>query len=113
MKSKMLVVAALFAFSVSAFAGSSKNVTLLSETNVNGTTLKPGDYKVSVEGSSVTFAQGKKALATSAGKLVDADTKASRNAIVTRSGKLVRIEFGGKKQQIVLEEGAGSMAGSN
>jgi hypothetical protein len=112
MKSKMLVIAALFAFVVSAHAAS-KNVTLLSDTSVNGTTLKPGDYKVSVEGSSVSFAQGKKVLATAPGKFVDADTKASRDAVVTRSGKLVRIEFGGKKQQIVLDEGSGSMAGSN
>jgi hypothetical protein len=112
MKSKiMLVVVALFVLAVSAHAGS-KSVTLHNETVVNGTALKPGDYKVSVDGGSVTFAKDKHVLVTAPGKFVEGEKKAGNDTVVTRSGKLVRIEFRGSKQQIVLDEGAGSM-GSN
>jgi hypothetical protein len=113
MKLKMLVVPAILALAISANAGSSKTVKLYSDANVNGTALAAGEYKVTVDDSgAVTFAQGKNVVAKAQGKIVSTDKAARANTVTTRSGKLSSIQFEGSKQQVVLEEGSGTVAGS-
>lgn len=90
-----------------AAAGSSYRVTLYQPAQVNGTSLKPGDYKVEVTDGVVTFKQGKitaeakatvqegpaKVLATTVD--VDGDTN-----------QLKEIRLGGTNKVIVLEKSA-------
>lgn len=114
MKLKMLVVPAVLALAISASAGSSKTVKLYDNANVNGTALTAGEYRVTVDDSgAVTFAQGKNVVAKAQGKIVSTDKAARANTVVTRSGKLSSIQFEGSKQQVVLDDASGSMAGSN
>jgi hypothetical protein len=113
MKLKMLIVPAILALAISANAGS-KNLTLYNGTDVGGTALAAGDYKVTIDDSgAVSFAKGKNVVAKAQGKIVTTDKAARSNTILTRHGKLVSLQFGGSKQQVVLDEGSGSTAGSN
>src|SRR5262249_5192323 len=57
MKNLLLVVTALSASL--AFAASNYSVTLYRPSNVNGTELKPGNYKVQLTGDKVVIKQGK------------------------------------------------------
>jgi hypothetical protein len=51
---------AIFALGLSvAYAASSYNVTLYKSTTVNGTQLKPGDYKLEIQGNKAVFKQGR------------------------------------------------------
>ena len=95
-----------------ASAGTSYRVTLYQPATVNGTTLKPGDYKVEVTDGTVSFKQGKitaeakakveevanKVLSTTVD--VDGDTK-----------QLKEIRLGGTNKVIVLEK-SGSASGN-
>jgi hypothetical protein len=50
---------AIFALGLSvAYAASSYHVTLYKSTNVNGTELKAGDYKLEIQGNKAVFKQG-------------------------------------------------------
>ena len=50
----------IFALGLSvAYAASSYNVTLYKSTTVNGTQLKPGDYKLEIQGNKAVFKQGR------------------------------------------------------
>jgi hypothetical protein len=113
MKFKMLIVPAILALAISASAGS-KTVRLYENANVNGTALAAGEYKVTVDDSgAVTFAQGKNVVAKAQAKIVNTDKAARTNTITTNSGKIVSLQFENSKKQVVLDEGSGSMAGSN
>lgn len=58
-------IAVLFALGLSvAFAASSYRVTLYKATTVNGTQLKPGDYKLQLDGDKVVLKQGKTTVET-------------------------------------------------
>ena len=95
-----------------ASAGTSYRVTLYQPATVNGTTLKPGDYKVEVTDGTVSFKQGKitaeakakveevanKVLSTTVD--VDGDTK-----------QLKEIRLGGTNKVIVLEK-SGAASGN-
>ena len=73
---------------------------------VNGTTLKPGDYKVQWEGSGpnveLSILQGKNVVAKVPAHVVDLPTPAANNAAVTRKNdsgpnSLAGVRFQGKK----------------
>jgi hypothetical protein len=94
-----------------------KWMTLSSPTSINGTTLAPGDYKVSykVNGSTaeVQILKGKKTVATASGQLVEQETPTSQNSVVLMnngdgSSKLVEIQFANQKTSIRF---AGDSAG--
>ena len=65
--SKSLVMGLALLLASSAFAATKANLTLQNPTTVNGTKLKPGDYKLEWDGSGpnveVSIMQGKKVLA--------------------------------------------------
>ena len=89
---------------------------------VNGTQLKPGDYKVEWDGTGpdvqVSFLQGKKVVATVPAKVVELKTPAQNNsAIVNNSidGKpsLEGVHFAGKTTALELPQSSEVMeAGS-
>lgn len=121
--SKSLVLGLALTLASTAFAASKANLTLNNPTSVNGTTLKPGDYKLEWDGSGpnveVSILQGKKVVTKVPAKLVDLD-KASSNdsAILKQNGDgsttLAGVRFQGKKYALDLGEASdGMQAGSS
>jgi hypothetical protein len=79
MKLKLAILSTVLAFlltSVSFAAENSKHLTIASPVQVGSTTLQPGDYNVTWSGNgpsvNVTFAKGKKTVATAPAKLENA-----------------------------------------
>ena len=103
-----------------AFAGTvSKTLTFSDPVQVNGTTLQPGDYKVTFDDSAantqLTFKKGKKEVATAQAQVKQADRKTNTTSIEFNgegaSRKLQQIQFGGSTQALVLSD-AGSSSSS-
>ena len=121
--SKSLVLGLALTLASTAFAASKANLTLNNPTSVNGTTLKPGDYRLEWDGSGptveVSILQGKKVVNKVPAKLVDLD-KAPTNdsAILKQNGDgsmtLAGVRFHGKKYALELGEASdGMQAGSS
>ena len=120
--SKSLVVGLALLLTSSAFAASKANFTLNSDTSVNGTKLKAGEYKLEWDGSGpnveVSILKGRKVVAKVPAKLVDLE-KASNNdaAVLKQNGgdsTLAGVRFQGKKYALELgEAGDGMQAGSS
>jgi len=121
--SKSLVLGLAVLLASSAFAGTKENLHLNNPTLVNGTTLKPGDYKLVWDGSGpdveVSITQGKNVLAKVPAKLVDLSSPAANNAaVVTKNNDgtkaLAGARFEGKKFAIELGDSSeGMQAGSS
>ena len=107
----------------SAFAATKAELSLRNPTTVNGTKLKPGDYKLQWDGSGpnveVSIMQGKKVLAKVPAKLVDLQAPAQYNAAVVKSNDdgtktLAGARFEGKKFGLDLGDSSdGMQAGSS
>jgi hypothetical protein len=107
----------------SAFASSKANLNLNSPTIVNGTKLKPGEYKLQWDGTGpdvqVSIMQGKNVIAKTAGKVVDLSAPAQNTAAVIRrnddgTNSLTGARFEGKKFALELGESSdGMQAGSS
>lgn len=120
-KSVVLGLALLLASS--AFAATKASLHLNNPTLVNGTTLKPGDYKLEWEGTGasvdVSIMQGKTVLAKVPAKIVDLSSPSLRAAAVfVRNGDgtatLTGARFEGKKFALELGESSdGMQAGSS
>jgi hypothetical protein len=117
-KSTFLGLALLLASS--AFAGNTNkaDLHLNNPTTVNGTKLKPGDYKLEWEGTGasvdVSIKQGKTVLAKVQGKVVDLQSPAANSAAVLQkhddgSTALAGARFEGKKFALELGESSDSM----
>jgi len=97
-----------------AFAGTvSKTLTFENPVSVNGTTLQPGDYKVTFDDNSpttqLTFKKGKKEVATAPAQVKQVGTKVNATSVEFNTEgstrKLQQIQFGGSTQALVLSEG--------
>jgi hypothetical protein len=120
-KSVMLGLALLLASS--AFAATKGSLQISHPVTVNGTQLKPGDYKVEWDGSGsnveVSILQGKNVIAKAPAHLVDLSSASANNAAVTRtnsdgSSSLAGVRFGGKKVSLEFGEASEAMqAGSS
>ncbi len=97
-----------------AFAGTvSKTLTFSDPVQVNGTTLQPGDYKVTFDDNApttqLTFKKGKKEVATAQAQVKPADRKIHTTSVEFNTEgstrKLQQIQFGGSNQALVLAEG--------
>jgi hypothetical protein len=112
MNKKFLV--ALSAAMLSAFAGESYRITLFQPSVVNGTTLKPGDYKVEVSGGKATIKAGKNTVEADV-RLETADQKFSSTSVRYASGdgqyKVQEIRVGGTNTRIVFGEMSARPAG--
>ena len=121
--SKSLVMGLALLLASSAFAGTKADLHLNNPTNINGTKLKPGDYKLVWDGTGpdveVSIMQGKTVLAKAPAKLVDLSTPAANNAAVVKRNDdgttaLAGARFEGKKFAIELGEASdGMQAGSS
>src|SRR5277367_4935953 len=116
--SKSLVMGLALMLASSAFASTKANLHLNNPTSINGTKVKPGDYKLVWDGSGpdveVSIMQGKTVLAKAPAKVVDLTSPASNNAaVVTRkddgSTTLAGARFEGKKFAIELSDATDGM----
>ena len=115
-KSLALGFALLLASNV--FAATKGSLQINHPVMVNGTTLKPGDYKVEWEGTGsnveVSIKQGKKVLANASAHQVELAAPASNDAIVmvkndNGTSSLTGLRFEGKKFGLELGESTDGM----
>lgn len=121
--SKTLLMGLALTLASSAFAASKANLTLNNPTSINGTKLKPGDYKLEWEGSGpsveVSIVQGKKVVTKVPAKIVDLDKAPNNDAALLKqnsdgSTTLSGARFQGKKFALQLGESSdGMQAGSS
>ncbi len=102
----------------SAFASTKATLNLNNPTIVNGTKLKPGEYKLQWDGNGpnveVSILQGKTVIAKTAGKVVDLSAPAQNTAAVTRrnddgTSSLTGARFEGKKFALELGDSSDGM----
>jgi len=122
--SKTLIMGVALLLASSAFAATKGTLSLHHPTNVNGTTLSAGDYKLEWDGAGpnveVSILQGKKVVAKVPAKLVDVSSPYDNDAAVVKnngdgSTSLSEARFGGKrfKLQVGDETDGGMQAGSS
>jgi hypothetical protein len=121
--SKSLLMGLALLLAASAFAATKASLQLNNPVVVNGTTLKPGDYKVQWEGSTgnveLSIMQGKTVVAKVPAHVIELQTPAGNNAAVTRKNEsgpntLAGVRFQGKKLALELGEASeGMQAGSS
>jgi hypothetical protein len=101
MKKIMLAVAT---FALTALAASNTfHVTFDEAAWINGTQLKPGDYRVQVEGDKAVLKSGKTVIEAPA-KMETADHKFGSTGVVLDSKQKVQeIQIGGTKDRIVFQ----------
>ncbi len=117
--SKSLVMGLALLLASSAFAATKGSLQISNAVTVNGTTLKPGDYKVQWEGSGpnveLSIMQGKNVIAKAPAHIVDLDKPSDNDAAVTRkdesgSRSLTGVRFHGKKFALELAASDGMQA---
>jgi len=121
--SKSLVLGLALLLASSAFAVTKASLQLSNPVMLNGTTLKPGDYKLEWEGSGpnveLSILRGKNVVAKTTAHLVELPTPAANDATVTRKNdsgpnSLAGLRFQGKKFALELGEASdGMQAGSS
>lgn len=121
--SKSLVMGLALLLASSAFAATKASLTLQNPTTINGTKLKPGDYKLQWDGSGpnveVSIMQGKTVLAKVPAKVVDLNLPSQNNAAVVKhnddgTSTLAGARFEGKKFALELGTSSdGMQAGSS
>ena len=121
--SKSLMMGLALLLASSAFAATKADLVLQSPTTINGTKLKPGEYKLQWDGSGpnveVSITQGKTVLAKVPAKVVDLKTPSQNNAAVLKTNDdgtrtLAGARFEGKKFALELgDSGDGMQAGSS
>jgi hypothetical protein len=121
--SKSLVMGLALLLTSSALAATKASLTLQNPTIINGTKLKPGDYKLQWDGSGpnveVSIMQGRTVLAKVPAKVVDLNSPAENNAAVVKhnddgTSTLAGARFEGKKFAIELGDASdGMQAGSS
>lgn len=120
--SKSLVLGLAVLLATSAFAATKANLQLGNPLMVNGTKLKPGDYKLEWEGSGpnveVSIIQGKNVLAKVPARLIELQSPATNDAAVTRKNdsgpnSLAGVRFQGKKFALELAEVSDGMSGGS
>jgi hypothetical protein len=102
----------------SAFASAKANLQISNPLTVNGTTLKPGDYKVVWDGSGpnveISILQGKNVVLKAPARVVDLPAPAAYDAAVTEKhdgapNSLNSIRFQGKKFALDLAQASDGM----
>jgi hypothetical protein len=119
--SKSLVMGAALLLASSAFAGTKANLQLSSPAVVNGTQLKPGDYKLEWEGAGpnveVSVMKGKAVVAKVPARVVDLPSPSINNAAVTTKNNdgttaLTGARFEGKKYALEIGDSADGTSAS-
>lgn len=120
--SKSLMIGVTLLLAVSAFAATKGSLQLNNAVVLNGTTLKPGDYKVEWDGSGpnveLSILQGKSVVAKTTARLVDLSSPAQNDAAVTTKNdsgpnSLTGLRFHGKKYGLDLASASDGMQGGS
>lgn len=120
--SKFVVLGLAVLLASSAFAAEKATLTLLSQTSVNGAQLKPGEYKLTWDGSGpnieLNILQGKKVVATVPAKIVNLDAAPPNNAAIVQkkddgSSTLEGARFAGKKFALEFGQSTDGMQGGS
>ncbi len=121
--SKTLIMGMALLLASSAFAATKASLSLQQATNVNGTTLSAGDYKLEWDGTGpdveVSILHGKKVVAKVPAKLEDVSTPYQNDAAVVKhnsdgSASLAEARFQGKKYVLHIgDANDGMQAGSS
>ena len=86
-----------------ASAATKYNVTFFQPSVINGTELKPGDYKIEVEGNKALIKQGKKTIEAPV-KVEEASDKHNSNSVrYMEGGKVQEIRIGGSHTKLVFD----------
>jgi len=99
-----------------ASAASSYRLTVDDPVWVGGTELKPGEYKVEVEGNKVTLKHGKEVVEATAKVETNAKKFDSTALVSEQNGgklKLSEIRLGGTTTKIVIEQAPTGAGGTN
>ena len=115
---KSLLVTITILLASTAFAATKASLTLEHPATINGTTLKPGDYKLEWEGTGpnveVTVLHGKNIVAKVPARLVDMTYPSQNNAVVFNnsngSNTVTGARFQGRKYGLEIGESGGDMA---
>jgi hypothetical protein len=119
--SKSLVMGAALLLASTAFAGTKANLALPGPTVVNGTQLKPGDYKLEWEGAGpnveVSVMKGKTVVAKVPAHVVDLPSPSVNSAAVTMKNSdgttaLTGARFEGKKFALEIGDSADGTSAS-
>jgi hypothetical protein len=120
--SKLMVLGLAVLLAASAFAGTKGGFQVNDPITVNGTTLKPGEYKLQWDGNGpnvqLSFIQGKKVIATAPAHVVELQSPATNDAAVVMSHSngtqsLTGVRFQGKKIALDLTESAAMQVGGS
>jgi hypothetical protein len=115
---KSLVLGLALMLAASAFALSKGSLQLSNAVTLNGTTLKPGEYKVQWEGSGpnveVSILKGKNVVATTTAHVVDLQSPSDNDAALTHQNDsgpntLSGLRFQGKKFALELTDAGHGM----
>lgn len=102
MKFKLMMLAAM---SFGMLNAATYDLKLYQDSSIAGTTLKPGEYKMTVDGDKVTIKNGKTKIETNA-KVEAADKKFNSTSVryLKQDGKdqVQEIHVGGTKNKVVL-----------
>lgn len=101
-----LAVLAAFGFAIPVWGhGLSATVNLENPATIGSTTLKPGNYRVVVDGKTneVQVVQDGHVLATVPGRWVSLKNKAPYTAVILSKNQIQEIDFSGKTQAIRVE----------
>jgi len=110
---KIAVLTFALLLSTSLFAATSGSMKLTQPVQLNGTQIKPGDYKVTWEGTGpevkVSILKGKEVVATASAHMKELDKNGASDATVLQknsdgSTSLNGIRFGGKKVTLEFSE---------
>lgn len=101
MVKKALFVLGTIALAV-ASAANGYRFTLLEKSTINGKELKPGDYKIELEGNKATFRNGK-TVAEANVKIENTEQKISSTSVKYVNGAVQEIRIGGTKTKLILE----------
>ena len=113
--SKSLFLGLALLLATSAFAANKGSLTVQEPMTVNGTQLKPGDYKVEWDGNGpsveLSITQGKKVIAKVPAHVVNLDTPSQGDAAVVRKNddgtkSLSEVRLSGKKFSLAVGEEA-------
>jgi hypothetical protein len=113
--SKSLFLGLALLLATSAFAANKGSLTVQEPMTVNGTQLKPGDYKVQWDGNGpsveLSITQGKKVIAKVPAHVVNLETPSQSDAAVVRnngdgSKSLSEVRLSGKKFSLAVGEEA-------
>lgn len=85
-----------------ASAANGYHFTLLEKSMLNGTELKPGDYKIEIDGGKATIRNGK-TVAQANVKVENVEQKISSTSVKYVNGTVQEIRLGGTKTKLIFE----------